>query len=113
MESTNKKNKGNKELSIVDLLCSAGYLPPRNERDLERFERIYSEKRFEIEAHFVNSDAIFEKVTGEEKSKTKRIRPLTTIYDCPGALRVAESTTSSFDDSAANALSQLIENKKD
>ena len=114
MEPTNNKSrKANNELSVADLLCSAGFLPPRNEQDVERFERIYNGRNFETEAHTINANAIFDKVTGEDKTTTRRFRPMTTIFDRPGALRVAESTTSSFDESAAKALSQLIENKKD
>ena len=108
MESTNKKNKGNKELSIVDLLCSAGYLPPRNERDLDRFERIYSEKQFEIEAHFVNADAIFDKVMDESKVKTKKIRPKTD----QSFLRAASSIKFDSERSMTDVLYQDLDKNK-
>ena len=75
METTNNKNKmDNNELSIADLLCSSGYLPPRNEQDIERFERIYGGRKFETEIYTVNASSIFEKVTGEEKGRTRRVR---------------------------------------
>lgn len=77
MESRNKQNKGNEEMSIADLLCSAGYLPPRNVHDLQRFERIYSGRKFETEAHVVNADAIFDKVTSGDMSRTRKLRPTT------------------------------------
>ena len=76
MKSTKNKVKGNEKLSIADLLCSAGYLPPRNEQDLERFDRIYRGRQVET-AHIVNADAIFDKVAGESNVKTKKIRPTT------------------------------------
>lgn len=114
MEPTNKKcRKDYKELSIADLLCSVGYLPPRDEQDIERFERIYSSRKFETESYTVNANAIFDKVTGEDKSKIQRLRPRTTIFECPGALRVAEGNFKSYDDSVAESFSQLIKNKKD
>ena len=113
MKPINKKNKGKKELSIADLLCTAGYLPPRNEQDLERFERIYRGRKFETESYIVNADAIFDKVSGEEKSGKRRIRPFTTIDDSLSALRVAESTSEEINYTVAEILSQLIKDKKD
>ena len=62
------------ELSIADLLCSSGYLPPRNEQDIERFERIYGGRKFETEAYAVNASSIFEKVAGEKKDRIRRVR---------------------------------------
>lgn len=113
MESTNKKNKGNKKLSIVDLLCSAGYLPPRNEKDIERFEMLYSSRKFETEAYHIDADAIFDKVVGETTSKIKRIKPTATIYYYPGTLRVAESISSTDDDSVGKTLRLLMKDKED
>jgi hypothetical protein len=114
MEPTNKKcRKNHNELSIADLLCSVGYLPPRDEQDIERFERIHSGRKFETDSYIINANAIFDKVTGEDKSKTRRLRPMTTIFDRPGALRVAEGNYKSLDDSVAESLNQLIKNKKD
>lgn len=114
MEPTNNKSrKGNNELSVADLLCSAGFLPPRNERDVERFERIYKGRTFKTEAYIVNANAIFDKVTGEDRTTTRTFRPVATIFDRPGALRVAEGTPKSYDDSVAETLSQLIKDKKD
>lgn len=112
MESTNKKYRNNNELSIVDLLCSAGYLPPRNEQDIERFERIYRGRIFETEAYTVNASAIFDMVTGEDKGNTRILRPTTTIFDHPEALRVADCTFDSYDDSITESFSQLSKNKK-
>lgn len=109
MESTKNKVKGNEKLSIADLLCSVGYLPPRNEQDLERFERIYRGRKVET-TYIVNADALFDKVTGEENS---RIRSMATIYSRPGSLRVAESATTSNDESVGKVLSNLIKGKKD
>lgn len=109
MEPTNKKSsKKNNELGIADLLCSAGYLPPRNEQDVERFERIYRGRRLETEAYIVNANAIFDKVTGEDKTKARRFRPKSNIFDCPSALRVAERASESYGDSISETLSQLI-----
>ena len=113
MEPTKKKCSLNKGLSITDLLCSAGYLPPRNEQDIERFERIYSSRRFETEAYLIKANAIFDKVTDEDKTTIRRLRPKTTIFDRPGALRVADGTSKSYDDSVSETLSQLIKEKKD
>lgn len=114
MEPTNKKCRKNyDELSIADLLCSVGYLPPRNEQDIERFERIHRGRKYETESYTVNANAIFDKVTGEDRRKMRPLRPMTTIFDRPGALRVAEGNSKSFDDSVAESLSQLIKNKKD
>ena len=113
MEPTKKKCSINKELSITDLLCSAGYLPPRNDQDIERFERIYSSRKFKTEAYIINANAIFDKVTDEDKTTTRRLRSMTTTFDRPGALRVAEGTSKSYDVSVSEALSQLIKEKKD
>ena len=74
MTKNNKSRMANKELSIVDLLCSSGFLPPRDEQDVERFERIYRGRKFETESYTINTNAIFEKVTGEEKGRTRRVR---------------------------------------
>lgn len=114
MEPTDKKyRKDHKELSIADLLCSVGYLPPRDEQDIERFERIHSGRKFETESYTVNANAIFDKVTGEYKSKTGRLRSMTTIFNRQGALRVAEGNIKPYGDSVVESFSQLIKNKKD
>lgn len=63
MESKNKKRINVENgLTIADLLCSTGYLPPRNENDLERFDRIYKGLLFETESYCIDSDAIFDYV---------------------------------------------------
>ena len=58
----NNLNLGIKRLDIADVLCSAGYLPPRNVQDISRFERIYDGQRFETEGHHIDADAIFDSV---------------------------------------------------
>lgn len=108
MESTTKKNNGNKELSIVDLLCSAGYLPPRNEQDLVRFERIYSGRQFETESHIVNADAIFDKVLVESNVTTKKLRPKTN----QSFLRAASSIKLNNDGCMTDILYQDIDKNK-
>ena len=113
MESKTNKNKGNEELSIVDLLCSAGYLPPRNERDLDRFEKIYAGRTFETEEYVVDADAIFNKMRGDKHEKVRKIRPVKTIYDRPGMLRVAETISKEPDVTVAEALNNLLIDKKD
>lgn len=108
-----KNKKNDNELSIADLLCSAGYLPPRNEHDIERFERIYRGRKFETEAYTVNANAIFDKVTGKETNTTRRLGTKTTIFDRPGALRVADSVSTDDNNIVAQTLGQLINEKKD
>ena len=53
---------GTDELTIADMLCSTGYLPPRNEQDLNRFDQIYKNEIFEIEAYSIDANAIFDSV---------------------------------------------------
>lgn len=115
MEPKNKKQLINAEdgLTVVDLLCSTGYLPPRNEKDLDRFDRIYKGQTFEIESYCIDSDAIFDKVAGEEKARKTVIRPMTTIFDRPGALRVAQNTSEPLDESVADCLNRLMKDKQD
>lgn len=108
MESTNKKNKGNKELSIIDLLCSAGFLPPRSEHDLNRFDRIYSGRQFDTEAHVINADAIFNKMVVESNVKTKKIRPKTN----QSFLRAASSIKFDNEGCMTDILYQDLDKKK-
>ena len=68
---------------------------------------------FEIESYCIDSDAIFDKVAGEEKARKIKIRPMTTIFDRPGALRVAQKTSEPLDDSVADSLNQLMKDKQD
>lgn len=112
MEPTKKNSKGNRELSIADLLCSTGYLPPRNEHDVERFERIYSGRKFGCRAYAVNANAIFDKVIGNNEIKTRKVRPIATIFDRPGAFRMANSTSTLCEGSVAETLC-LLKDKKD
>lgn len=62
-----KPNKENSQiakdtLSEMDILCSSGYLAPRSEEDIQRFDRIYADCEFETEKHYVDANAIFDKV---------------------------------------------------
>lgn len=63
-------------LTIADLLCSTGYLPPRNEKDLERFERIYKGQTFEIESYCIDSDAIFDSIITNDTNRHCRIKKM-------------------------------------
>lgn len=114
MEPKNKKQiNAENGLTIADLLCSTGYLPPRDEKDLDRFDRIYKGQTFEIESYCIDSDAIFDRVAGEEKARKIRIRPMTTIFDRPGALRVAQKMSEPLDESVADSLKRLMKDKQD
>jgi len=114
MEPKSKKQTiAGKGLTIADLLCSTGYLPPRNEKDLDRFDRIYRGQTFEMESYCIDSDAIFDKVAGEEKARKAVIRPMTTIFDRSGVLRVAQNTSGPLDDGVADTLNQLMKDKQD
>ena len=62
MEPNEKSNYGIKGLDIADMLCSTGYLPPRHEQDIDRFESIYNGQTFKTESYTINSDAIFDSV---------------------------------------------------
>lgn len=114
MEPTNNNNiKWIGNMSVADVLCSTGYLPPRDEQDLERFERIYAGRSFETEEYHIDSDVIFDRVRGASDEKIRKMRPKTTIYDRPGMLRVAESISKSQDDTVPELLNQLLKDKKD
>lgn len=67
-------------MSVADVLCSAGYLPPRNAQDINRFDRIYNGQRFETEGHRIDSDAIFDSVirSNTRKGKVQSIKNLRT-----------------------------------
>lgn len=81
MEPTkNNESKKNNGMSIADVLCSAGYLPPRNDQDMYRFERIYNGQRFETEGYRIDSDAIFDSVicSNTRKGKVQIIKNLRT-----------------------------------
>lgn len=70
MEPKNKKRiNAESGLTIADLLCSTGYLPPRNENDLEHFDRIYKGQTFEIESYCIDYDAIFDSVITSDTNK--------------------------------------------
>lgn len=68
-----KPNKDNSQnikdtLTDIDLLFSSGYLAPRSEEDLQRFDRIYSGCTFETEKHRVDANAIFDKVMHNKRN---------------------------------------------
>lgn len=114
MELKNKKRiNAENGLTVADLLCSTGYLPPRNEKDLERFDRIYKDQTFELESYRIDSDAIFDRVVSGNQARNIRIRPMTTIFDRPGALRVAQKMSEPLDESVADSLKRLMKNKQD
>lgn len=114
MESINKKsNKRLDELNIANILCSTGCLPPRNEQDIKLFEHIYRGREFKITAHIIDADAIFNRVLGEEKVKIRKMMPMVTVFDRPGALRVAENASETNDDSVTDTFNQLIKDKQD
>ena len=114
MEPKNKKriNVENGE-TIADLLCSTGYLPPRNEKDLERFDSIYKGQTYDLESYRIDSDAIFDRVASGNLARNIRIRPMTTIFDRPGALRVAQKSSEPIDESVADSLNRLMKDIKD
>ncbi len=64
-------------------------------------------------AHIIDADAIFNKVVGEEKVITRKLTPMVTIFDRPGALRVADNATETIDDSVADTFNQLIKDKQE
>lgn len=72
----NKRINAENGLTIADLLCSTGYLPPRNEKDLERFDRIYKGQTFEIESYRIDSDAIFDSVITSDTNKHCSIKKM-------------------------------------
>ena len=70
MEPKNKKRINvDNGLTIIDLLCSTGYLPPRNEKDLEHFDKIYKGQMFELESYCIDSGAIFDSVITSDTSR--------------------------------------------
>lgn len=114
MEAINQmRNRETAELDIAGMLCSTGYLPPRNEQDIELFDRIYKGREYKMTAHIIHADAIFNKVAGEEKVITRKLTPMVTIFDRPRALRVADNATETIDDSVADTFNQLIKEKQD
>lgn len=114
MEPTkNNNSKWIDDKSIADVLCSAGYLPPRNIQDLERFERIYAGRTFETVEHHIDADAIFDRVRGVSHAKTEKVLRMATIYDRPGMLRVAETVSKVQNDLVAEEINNLLKDKKD
>ena len=77
MEPKSKKQTiAGKGLTIADLLCSTGYLPPRNEQDLDRFDRIYRGQTFEIESYCIDSDAIFDSVVTSDINRHRSVKKI-------------------------------------
>ena len=77
MEPKNKKRINVENgLTIADLLCSTGYLPPRNEKDLECFDRIYKGQTSEIESYCIDSDAIFDSVITSDINRHCNIKKI-------------------------------------
>ena len=77
MEPKNKKRiNAENGLTITNLLCSTGYLPPRNEKDLERFDRLYKGQTFELESYCIDSDAIFDSVITSDTNKHCSIKKM-------------------------------------
>jgi hypothetical protein len=114
MEPTKNNNiKWIGDMSVADVLCSAGYLPPRNARDVDRFERIYAGRSFATEEHHIDADAIFDRARCVSHAKTGKVRPMATIYDRPGMLRVAETVSKVQDDLVAEEINNLLKDKKD
>lgn len=76
----NNESKKNNGMSIADVLCSAGYLPPHNAHDINRFDRIYNGQRFETEGHRIDADAIFDSVISSttHRGKVQSIKNLRT-----------------------------------
>lgn len=75
MEAINQKRKKEiDELNIVDMLCSTGYLPPRNEQDIELFDRIYKGREYKMTAHIIDADAIFHSAITSDTKKNSGIK---------------------------------------
>lgn len=96
-------------LTDIDLLCSSGYLAPRNEEDLERFDAIYANRTFETERHQVDADAIFNKVFAAQ-SKRKTIGTAN-VFTSPRSYLVASCFVSGAESFCAEELEHL--SKKD
>jgi hypothetical protein len=109
MEPTKNNNiKWIGDMSVADVLCSAGYLPPRNANDIERFERIYAGKTFETEEYHIDSDAIFDKVRGVSENKVRKMRPMTN----QSLLRAASCYRTNEGEYTPEVVYQDIEKKK-
>ncbi len=82
METINqKRNRGIKELDIADMLCSTGYLPPRNKQDIELFDQIYKGREYKMTSHIINADAIFNSVIFSNTNRNSGIKKTSLIID--------------------------------
>lgn len=111
MEPKNSNyKKGIGTFDSADLLYSAGYLPPRNSRDVERFERIYEGRKFDTETYTIDADAIFDRVRGvsANKNTARRVRPMTN----QSLLRAASSIRSNKVDNEIEVVYHDIDKKK-
>ena len=109
MEPTKNNNfKWIGDMSVADVLCSAGYLPPRNARDVERFERIYAGRSFATENYHIDSDTIFDRVRGASEKKVRKMRPMTN----QSLLRAASSYRTNEGEYTPEVVYQDIEKKK-
>lgn len=106
--TTNNNIKWIGDMSVADVLCSAGYLPPRNARDMERFERIYAGRSFETENYHIDSDAIFDRVRGASEKKVRKMRPMTN----QNLLRAASSIKSNGEECSPELVYQDLDKKK-
>ncbi len=109
MEPTKNNNiKWIGGMSVADVLCSAGYLPPRNARDVARFERIYAGRSFATENYHIDSDAIFDRVKGVSEKKVRKMRPMTN----QNLLRAASSIKSNGEECSPELVYQELDKKK-
>lgn len=77
MEAINqKRNLGTAELDIAGMLCSTGYLPPRNEQDIELFDQIYKGREYKMTTHIIDADAIFQSVNTSDTKKNSGIKKM-------------------------------------
>lgn len=59
--ATNKKNKGIVNMSNLDeWLCSTGFLFPENERQLERFDKLFEDYDFKLKNVSIDIKSILE-----------------------------------------------------
>lgn len=77
MEAINQmRNRETAELDIAGMLCSTGYLPPRNEQDIELFDRIYKGREYKMTAHIIDAEAIFQSAFTSDTKKNSGIKKM-------------------------------------
>ncbi len=54
--------------NITEWLCSTGFLFPRNEVELARFEKIYGDTDYGLTGNEINPDKIINRLTSNEKT---------------------------------------------